>query len=115
VSSRKWKALRSIIRDLEIMRKYYYVYILSNHKNGTLYVGITSDLKVRIFEHKNKIYKGFTNQYNINKLVFYEIFEDVNDAISREKLLKRWKREWKIQLTEKSNKTWKDLSDDIVY
>ncbi|MEI7604234.1 MAG: GIY-YIG nuclease family protein [bacterium] len=88
----------------------YYVYILANKKNGTLYVGVTSDLLKRIYQHKNKIIKGFTSKYNINKLVYFETYDDVKQAIYREKKLKEWKREWKIRLIEEKNNGWVDLS-----
>ena len=90
----------------------YYVYILTNKKNGTLYIGITSNLERRVFEHKNKIKKGFTSKYNLNQLMYFEIFEDVLLAIKREKQLKKWNRQWKINLIEKDNKDWIDLAKD---
>jgi len=90
----------------------YYVYILTNKKNGTLYIGITSNLERRVFEHKNKIKKGFTSKYNLNQLMYFEIFEDVLLAIKREKQLKKWNRRWKINLIEKDNKDWIDLAKD---
>jgi len=95
------------------MSKCYYVYILANKKNGTTYVGITSDLVGRIWEHKNKVNHGFSSKYNIDKLVYYEIFNDVNEAIDREKKLKLWKRKWKIELIEKNNPIWEDLFDKL--
>ncbi len=95
------------------MSKCYYVYILANGKNGTTYVGITSDLIGRIWEHKNKVNHGFSSKYNIDRLVYYEIFNDVNEAIDREKKLKLWKRKWKIELIEKNNPIWEDLSDKL--
>ena len=95
------------------MSKCYYVYILANRKNGTLYVGITSDLIGRIWEHKNKVNHGFSSKYNIDKLVYYEIFEDINEAIDREKKLKLWKRKWKIELIEKNTHIWEALFDKL--
>lgn len=95
------------------MKKYYYVYILASDKNGTLYIGVTSQLKSRVYEHKNKLIQGFTSKYNANKLVYYEIFEDIDEAIDREKKLKFWKRKWKIKLIEQNNIGWKDLYDDL--
>ena len=89
--------------------KTYYVYILANERNGTLYIGVTNDLKRRIFEHKEKLVEGFTKEYNISNLVWYEQTEDINSAITKEKQLKRWKRDWKIRLIEESNYGWKDL------
>ena len=91
--------------------KYYYVYILASKKNGTLYLGVTNDLLRRSWEHKNKIFKGFTDKYDINKLVYYEIYSNINEAINRESQLKNWKREWKLKLIEKENKNWNDLHD----
>ena len=76
--------------------KQYFVYILSSKRNGTLYTGVTSNLVKRIWEHKNKIIKGFTSKYNLDKLIYYEIFNNINDAISREKMIKKWKREDKL-------------------
>mgnify|MGYP000933608720 FL=1 len=93
--------------------KYSFVYILSNQKNGTLYTGITSNLYVRVWQHKNKTFKGFTEKYNVDKLVYYEIFEDIKEAFYRESNLKNWKREWKIKLIEKNNPEWRDLYEDI--
>jgi putative endonuclease len=93
--------------------RYYYVYILTNKKDGTLYIGVTNDLSNRNFQHKIKLNKNsFTAKYNIHKLVYYEIFTDVYDAIAREKQLKNWHRQWKINLIEKDNPCWRDLFDD---
>ena len=89
--------------------KNFYVYILSSKKNGTLYIGITSDLNRRMYEHKAKLILGFTAQYSIDRLVYYEVFESILVAIRREKQLKEWKRAWKIQLIEKINPLWMDL------
>jgi len=90
----------------------YYVYILSNLKNGTLYIGMTNDLERRMFEHKNKLIEGFSKNYNLDKLVYFEQFQYVNDAIKREKQLKNWNRKWKIDLIEGDNNDWNDLSFD---
>lgn len=89
----------------------YYIYIVTNKKHGTLYIGITNNLHRRMQEHKNKLFKGFTNKYNLDKLVYYEIHNNINDAITREKQLKYWKRKWKIELIEEKNIGWKDLSN----
>lgn len=94
---------------LQFMRKQYYVYVLASKNNGTLYIGITSNLIKRVFEHKNKCVEGFTGEYDVDKLMYFEIYGDVQDAITREKCLKRWKREWKINLIRKENPDWKDL------
>jgi putative endonuclease len=87
----------------------FYVYILASEKNGTLYVGITSDLIKRIYEHKNNIVKGFTEKYKVHKLVYYEECNDIYEAIQREKQVKRWYRKWKIELIENFNPEWEDL------
>ena len=92
-----------------MMDKQYCVYILANRKNGTLYVGITSDLIRRVGEHKNKVVAGFTKRYGVDKIVYYEVFDDPKNAIKREKRLKYYKRAWKIDLIEKNNPQWKDL------
>ena len=94
--------------------KTYYVYILTNHKNGTLYVGITSSLIARVHQHKKKLILGFTRKYGIHKLVYYESFDNVFDAISREKQLKKWHRRWKIALIEKDNPAWGDLYFTLI-
>lgn len=90
----------------------YYVYILANKTNSTLYIGVTNDLKRRIYEHKNKLYEGFSAKYNVNKLVYFEECSDIKSAIQREKNLKKWKRAWKNELIEKTNPEYKDLSAD---
>jgi putative endonuclease len=92
------------------MSEQFYVYILASRKHGTLYVGITRDLIRRAWQHKQKVVRGFTERYGVHKLVYFEIFEDPVSAIAREKQLKKWKREWKLQLIEKSNPAWADLS-----
>lgn len=92
----------------------YYVYILASKRNGTLYRGVTNDLVRRVYEHKSGLIKGFTKRYSVNKLVYFESTNDVNAAILREKRLKKWKRQWKIELIEKSNPDWKDLSLDFI-
>ena len=91
----------------------YYVYILASKRNGTLYVGITFDLKKRIYEHKNNFVDGFTKRYQVHNLVYYEIIDDVESAIHREKCIKKWNRKWKIELIEKDNYQWKDLFYDL--
>jgi putative endonuclease len=90
----------------------YYVYILAN-KSKTLYIGVTNDLIRRLYEHKNKLIEGFTRKYNISRLVHYEEFKNIDDAIKREKQLKNWHRQWKINLIETANKNWEDLSKEI--
>ncbi len=90
----------------------YYVYILTNKKNGTLYIGMTNHLERRIYEHKNKLIEGFTNKYELDKLVYMESYQYVQYAILREKRIKKWKRQWKINLIEKDNPQWNDLASD---
>ena len=90
------------------------VYILASKRNGTLYIGVTSDLIKRAWEHKNGITGGFTERYNVHILVYYELFEDMYSAITREKQMKKWRRAWKIELIEKNNRGWRDLWPDII-
>ncbi|KKQ53058.1 MAG: Endonuclease [Parcubacteria group bacterium GW2011_GWD2_38_11] len=90
--------------------KFYYVYILASHQNGTLYIGVTSNLIKRSWEHKNKIVEGFTKEYGVDKLVYYETTNDINSALLREKQLKKWNRQWKLELIEKENPNWADLA-----
>jgi putative endonuclease len=85
------------------------VYILTNERNGTLYIGVTSDLVKRIWEHKNNLVEGFMKRYSVHHLVWYELHENMNSAIEREKNLKEWKRAWKIKLIEEDNPKWSDL------
>jgi putative endonuclease len=92
--------------------KTYYTYILASGKNGTLYIGITDDLRRRVNEHKNNLAEGFTKQYSVHHLVYYEETNSVEAAITREKQLKHWNRAWKIELIEKQNSGWRDLSAD---
>lgn len=91
----------------------YYVYILASYKRGTLYIGVTNNLLGRAYQHKNKLVKGFTAKYKVHQLVYFEIFEDIYEAISREKQLKKWNRAWKIELIEKNNPNWEDLYNQI--
>jgi putative endonuclease len=96
------------------MRRYsYYVYILSNHKHGTLYTGVTNNLIRRVDEHKRGVIHGFTKRYNINQLVYFEDTCDIVVAITREKQIKKWRRNWKIELIELNNPHWRDLFIDI--
>lgn len=91
------------------MEKQYYVYILANRRRGTMYVGVTSDIGRRIWEHKNKVVPGFTAKYGIDRLVYYEVFSDPSSAIAREKQLKRYVRQWKYNLIEADNPGWDDI------
>jgi putative endonuclease len=95
------------------MDKHYYVYIMTNKNHTVLYAGITNDLKRRIHEHKNKLIKGFTEKYNITKLVYYEVFEDALYAIGREKQIKAGSRKKKIDLIQQLNPEWKDLFKEL--
>ena len=88
--------------------------MLASQRNGTLYIGVTSDLIKRVWEHKQDFVDGFTRQYGVHDLVWYELHEDMLAAISREKALKEWKRAWKLELIEKMNPEWKDLYEDLV-
>lgn len=94
--------------------KIYYVYILATKRNGTLYIGITSNLVKRIYQHKFDKIKGFTTNYQVHLLVYYETTKDVKEAIVREKQLKNWKRKWKLTLIEKLNPKWNDLYPEII-
>lgn len=88
----------------------YYVYIMTNKPGGTLYIGITNDLPRRIYEHKEGLIDGFTKKYGLNMLVYYEAYENVLEAIAREKAMKKWNREWKINRITEMNPDWQDLS-----
>jgi len=91
----------------------YYTYILASKKNGVLYTGITNNLVRRVYYHKGRYAEGFTKTYFVTKLVYYETYDDPGSAIKRERQLKKWKREWKIELIEKMNPEWHDLYDII--
>jgi len=90
----------------------YYLYIISNKKEGVLYVGVTNNLERRMFEHKSKLINGFSSKYNLTKLVYFEEFQFIEMAIKREKNIKKWKRDWKIKLIIDENPNWEDLSKD---
>lgn len=96
------------------MDKSYYVYILASKRNGTLYIGVTSELIKRAYEHKNDFVEGFTKEYGVHNLVYFEETTDVESAIKREKQLKTWKRNWKLELIESKNPQWKDLYFEII-
>jgi len=91
------------------MKNSYYVYIITNKHNRVFYIGVTNDIQRRIYEHKNGSIKGFSKKYNITKLVYHEEYQDMNEAIAREKHLKNWHRDWKINLIRKTNPKFKDL------
>jgi len=92
-----------------VMDKYPAVYIMASKRNGTLYIGVTSNLVKRVWEHKNDMVAGFTKRYGVHQLVWYEIHENMESALTREKRLKDWKRKWKVELIESKNPTWQDL------
>lgn len=94
--------------------RHYWVYILASDIGGTLYIGVTNDLVRRVFEHRGKFVPGFTSTYDVTRLVHYEQFDDVENAIRREKRLKKWDRAWKIRLIEESNPNWTDLYPGIA-
>ena len=94
--------------------KRYHVYIMASQKNGTLYIGVTSNLARRVYEHKHDLIDGFTQKYRVHTLVYCEEYQDIRDAITREKRLKKWKRQWKINLIEKQNPEWNDLYETMV-
>jgi putative endonuclease len=91
----------------------YYVYLLASGKHGTLYIGVTSDLVRRVYEHKTKAAPGFSSKYGVDRLVWFEAYDDPANAIEREKKIKKWRRAWKIRLIEESNPGWADLYDGI--
>ena len=93
----------------------YFVYILASKRNGTLYVGVTNDLVRRMSEHKAKLVPGFTRQYDIDKLVYFEEYGSILEARARERTLKRWLRVWKLELIEKMNPEWRDLTDELAF
>jgi len=95
------------------MRKQYYIYIMTNKLNSVLYIGVTDDLEKRVYEHKSKLLEGFTKKYNVNKLVYYEVFDDIHNAITREKQIKAGSRQKKINLIICMNPTWKDLYNEL--
>ncbi len=96
------------------MRRQPAVYILASKRNGTLYIGVTSDLAKRVWQHKNDVVDGFPKRYSVHQLVWYELHETMESAIEREKTLKNWKRVWKLELIENSNPSWQDLYETIV-
>jgi putative endonuclease len=96
------------------MSRSYYVYVLASDIGGTLYVGVTNDLVRRVYEHRSKVAEGFTKKYDVAKLVYYEVFEDIENAIVREKRLKKWNRAWKVRMIEEINPNWDDLYPGIA-
>ena len=95
------------------MEKHPCVYIMASERNGTLYVGVTSDIAKRVWEHKNNVIEGFTKKYSVHTLVWFQIFATMPEAIKAEKQMKEWKRKWKLELIESMNPEWRDLYDEI--
>jgi putative endonuclease len=93
----------------------FFVYILVSKRNGTLYVGVTNNLKRRLSEHKARLVPGFTRKYKVDQLVYFEVFDSINDARAREHSLKRWRRAWKVALIEKLNSDWRDLTEQLNF
>jgi len=96
------------------MHKQPAVYILASKQTGTLYIGVTSNLLKRAWEHKNDLVEGFTKRYGVHRLVYYELYDDIVSAIKREKQMKKWNRAWKLELIERQNLRWRDLWEEIV-
>ena len=96
------------------MAKQFYIYILASKPNGTLYTGVTSNLIQRVWQHKHDVIQGFTRKYNVKTLVYYEVHENAESALTRENKIKRWRRAWKLGLIENSNPEWRDLYEDIL-
>ena len=92
----------------------YYVYLLASGRHGTLYLGVTNDLIRRVYQHKHKLLGGFTARYDVDRLVWFECYDDPVSAISREKEIKKWRRDWKIRLIEENNPDWRDLYGDVA-
>jgi len=92
----------------------YYVYLMASRRNGTLYLGVTNNLVRRVYEHKNKVVPGFTSRYGVDRLVWFECYDDPENAIAREKDIKKWRRAWKLRLIEQMNPDWRDLYDEIT-
>ena len=96
------------------MKENFYIYILAGRKRGTLYIGVTSNLTKRVYEHKNGLVDGFTKKYGVHRLVYYEVAEDAATALSREKQMKKWNRSWKLKLIEEQNPEWSDLYERLT-
>ena len=107
-------ASRAILKFRMSIERQYYVYILASRIGGTLYIGVTNDLVRRVYEHREKLVAGFTKDYNVSRLVYFEVYGDVENAIVREKRLKKWNRAWKVELIEKDNPDWNDLYPQIA-
>jgi putative endonuclease len=96
------------------MGKAGYVYILASRPNGAIYIGVTSNLAKRLYQHRHSLVEGHTKRYDIKALMYFEAYDDISEAILREKRLKKWRREWKVGLIEQTNPTWRDLTPDIT-
>jgi len=96
------------------MYKQFYVYIMASRRNGTLYIGMSSNLVQRVWQHKNNLVEGFTEKYNVKNLVYYEVHDSAESAINREKQLKKWRRKWKLRLIEEQNHQWEDLYSKLI-
>lgn len=92
-----------------------YVYIITNKRNGTLYTGVTSDLKKRVWEHKEGVIDGFSKKYGLKSLVWFEVHDDIEEAIRREKRIKKWERKWKLRMIEEKNSGWRDLYEGLYW
>jgi putative endonuclease len=92
----------------------FYVYLLASQRNGTLYLGVTRDLVGRVYQHNTKATPGFTSRYGVQRLVWFETYDDPTTAIAREKEVKKWRRAWKLRLIEEANPTWRDLYEEIT-
>ena len=92
----------------------FFVYVMANKRNGTIYIGVTNDLARRVYEHRNKLIKGFTSRYGLRMVVYYEVHQSILTALQRETSLKRWPRKWKLDLIESMNPQWRDLYEDIA-
>ena len=97
-----------------MIQKQAYVYIMANKRNGTIYIGVTSNLPTRVWQHKNNIMESFTKKYSTHNLVYFEQHQNMRSAIDREKQIKKWKRKWKLELIQEENPNWKDLYEDII-
>ena len=102
------------MRESSIVPKRGYVYLLASQRNGTLYIGVTSDLVKRVWQHREDQIEGFTKRYGVHRLVYYEVYDDIRDALIREKRLKKWNRAWKLELIEKDNPAWIDLYEQLA-
>ncbi len=96
------------------MKENFYIYILAGKKRGTLYIGVTSNLTKRVYEHKNGLVDGFTKKYGVHQLVYYEVANDAETALLRERQMKKWNRSWKLKLIEEHNPEWADLYDSLT-